>query len=75
MSNFWLTYRQFCPQIYFDQLATRLIMKKKTMIFISSQSPVEYSEMGFIDWLGMSSGQIVVPCSQPDISLLTPEEH
>ena len=29
MSNFWLTYRQFCPQIYFDQLATRLIILKK----------------------------------------------
>ena len=36
-----------------------------TVIF--SQSPIVYVQMGVIDWLKMSLGQIVFPCSQRDI--------
>ena len=39
---------------------------------ISSQSPIVYVKMGYIDWLKMNPGQIVFPCSQPDINTCRP---
>ena len=46
------------------------IESKPALIF--SQSPIAYVKMDAIDRLGMSSGQIILPCSQRDMTANQP---